>query len=113
MNNINESTVENFIEILKRHEKMTNVFNPWKDFDETYDLDNNAVKIRCQNLKNYLTSRKNVKYVLIAEAPGYQGCHFSGIPMTSERIFKKYNLHDMERSSCKDKLKHILHFFLM
>lgn len=105
MNNINESTVENFIEILKRHEKMTNVFNPWKDFDETYDLDNNAVKIRCQNLKNYLISRKNAKYVLIAEAPGYQGCHFSGIPMTSERIFKKYNLHDMERSSCKDKLK--------
>ena len=48
MNNINESTVENFIEILKRHEKMTNVFNPWKDFDETYDLDNNAVKIRCK-----------------------------------------------------------------
>lgn len=84
---------------------MTNVFNPWKDFDETYDLDNNAVKIRCQNLKNYLISRKNAKYVLIAEAPGYQGCHFSGIPMTSERIFKKYNLHDMERSSCKDKLK--------
>ena len=38
MNNINESTVENFIEILKRHEKMTNVFNPWKFFRNSHDF---------------------------------------------------------------------------
>jgi uracil-DNA glycosylase len=26
------------------------------------------------------------KYLLIGEAPGYQGCHFSGIPFTNEKL---------------------------
>lgn len=104
MDNKYENIVDIFINTLKKHPDMTDVFNPWKDYDKTYDLDD-AIAIRCKNLKKYLLSRENAKYVLIAEAPGYQGCHFSGIPMTSERIFmKEYGLCDMKRSSDINKL---------
>ena len=68
--------IENFIEILKRHEKMTNVFNPWKDFDETYDLDNNAVKIRCQNLKKLSYIKKKCKICFNCRSTGISRMSF-------------------------------------
>lgn len=104
--NFNES-VDKFILELKDYKHTGNkmIFNPWADCDPKYDL-KNAPDIRCNNLREYLISRKGAKFVLIAEAPGYQGCHFSGIPMTSERLFtKKYGLGAMQRSSDKKKLK--------
>ncbi len=57
MNKTYENKVDDFIDTLKQHPDMTGVFNPWKDTDETYDLDS-AVNIRCNNLKKYLLSRK-------------------------------------------------------
>lgn len=57
------------------------VFNPWSDFDEMDIGDGPAGRRR--RLKAHLD--RIPRFLLIGEAPGYQGCHFSGIPFTSER----------------------------
>lgn len=63
------------------------VFNPWSDYDSTYDISADAPAIRCKHLDKFLRLRiQNTKYIFIAEALGFQGGHFSGIAMTSERI---------------------------
>ena len=46
------------------------------------------IKIRQQNLHNYLTSfPSNPRVMLVGEAPGPWGCRFSGLPFTGERQF--------------------------
>ena len=103
-----ELGIDKFIKLLKDFEVQENVFNPWKDYDKSYDINEDAPETRRDNLKKFLLTRKDAKCILIAEAPGYQGCHFSGIPMTSERLIitNAYNAFSgMERSSCKEKLK--------
>jgi hypothetical protein len=63
------------------------MFNPWFHQDKTNDLVPNAPEIRRRQLELYLTERADrAKYLFIAEALGYQGGHFTGIAMTSERI---------------------------
>lgn len=63
-----------------------NVFNPWRDTDADYEV-NGAVSIRKEQLTDYLARRiGRAKILLIAEACGYQGGHFSGIAMTCERM---------------------------
>ena len=63
-----------------------NVFNPWRDTDADYEV-NGAISIRKEQLTAYLARRlKKAKILLIAEACGYQGGHFSGIAMTCERM---------------------------
>lgn len=74
------------------------VFNPWRDFDARYDIGAEAPLIRSANLKRYLELRKNAHYLFIAEALGYQGGHFSGIAITSERILLGYHP-DVEQKS--------------
>lgn len=64
-----------------------NVYNPWRDFDGAYDIGKKSPQIRCDQLENYLRIRINhAKYIFVAEALGFQGGHFTGIAMTSERI---------------------------
>nr|WP_319493152.1 uracil-DNA glycosylase [uncultured Desulfobacter sp.] len=62
------------------------VFNPWVEVDKDNDMDKTAPEKRMMNLKCYLQERTHAEYLLLAEALGYQGGHFTGIPMTSERI---------------------------
>ena len=62
------------------------VFNPWSEFDTSCDIGEAAPKMRSANLLRYLEMRQQAHYLFIAEALGYQGGHFSGIAITSERI---------------------------
>ena len=78
---------EAFVEALQRAKKMPGVFNPWRDVDRENDASRRAPEIRAEHLARYLSERAGrATHALVAEAPGYQGCHFSGVPMTSERI---------------------------
>jgi len=58
-------------------------FNQYRDVHPHHDLADGAA-IRLGNLQAYLDEFTEIRYVLLAEAAGYQGCRFSGIPMTSE-----------------------------
>jgi uracil-DNA glycosylase len=60
-----------------------NVFNPWSDSDPV-DRTNNAAAHRLRRLKQHLACRP--AFVLVGEAAGYQGCRFSGVAFTSERL---------------------------
>lgn len=105
-----EKKVNDFIKELKNFKKSNNennVFNPWADDDEKHDKNGDMPDKRRENLEQYLLKREKAEYLLIAEAPGYQGCHFSGIPMTSERLIltkNNYDLQDLNRTSDNTKL---------
>lgn len=79
--------VSGFISVLRKSPQTNHVFNPWQDVDEAHELNSGGPKIRRQQLQHYLQTRlSSAKLLLIGEAVGYQGGHFSGIAMTSERI---------------------------
>jgi hypothetical protein len=78
--------VKRFIELLRKAPG-ENVFNPWWQIDEIHDDYSNAPEIRRNHLEYYLKERLNRRpLLLLGEAMGYQGGHFTGIAMTSERI---------------------------
>ncbi|MCF7803679.1 MAG: uracil-DNA glycosylase [Candidatus Marinimicrobia bacterium] len=80
------NSIDAFIESLHRHPEPA-VFNPWYQTDPSNDIDGGGSIIRRRQLRQYFLEREDsVKYLLIAEALGYQGGHFSGMAMTSERI---------------------------
>jgi hypothetical protein len=85
--------IESFVRLLKQSPPGA-VFNPWWQVDKQNDIGRSAPVIRRKHLHAYLHKRLGkVKLVVIGEALGYRGGHFSGIPMTSERILlgKKEN----------------------
>jgi hypothetical protein len=57
------------------------LFNPYADDDP-------AAAIRRANLTRHLTAllERGTPYLMVAEAPGYRGCRWTGIPVMSERI---------------------------
>jgi uracil-DNA glycosylase len=78
--------IDQFLRLLKRSPSGA-VFNPWWEVDEQNDIDRNAPAVRRNQLRAYLHKRLGkAKLVIIGEAVGYRGGHFSGIPMTSERL---------------------------
>ena len=77
--------LDTFLQKLQSYHK-ENVFNPWSEFDTSCDIGAKGVEIRLANLRRYLELRGNAHYLFIAEGLGYQGGHFSGIAITSERI---------------------------
>lgn len=60
------------------------VFNPWKRRDPGTDARHNGPAARCERLAAHLNTKP--RHILIGEASGYQGCHVTGIPFTSERL---------------------------
>jgi uracil-DNA glycosylase len=86
--------LDKFLRLLKASPSGA-VFNPWREVDRENDIGRIAPIIRRQQLRAYLQERLGrVKLVVIGEALGYRGGHFSGIPMTSERmlLLKQQNI---------------------
>jgi len=63
------------------------VFNPWWEFDVENDIGPHSPAIRRKHLTIYFRERLGkARLAIVGEALGYRGGHFSGIPMTSERM---------------------------
>src|SRR6266704_6091554 len=79
-------SIGNFLTLLKDSPPGA-VFNPWWQVDDKNDIGGNALGIRRKQLRAYLCDRLGKsRLAIIGEALGYRGGHFSGIPMTSERL---------------------------
>ncbi|WP_018234275.1 uracil-DNA glycosylase [Thioalkalivibrio thiocyanodenitrificans] len=61
------------------------VFNPWRDRCFDFDLCEAAPRQRLDRLKRHLECKHPTR-ILLGEAPGYQGCRYSGVAFTSERL---------------------------
>lgn len=78
--------INNFIATLQAFHA-PEVFNPWSDYDKNCDNSPEAPMIRCHQLADYLIPRiDRARYLFVAEAAGYQGCRFTGIAITCERM---------------------------
>jgi uracil-DNA glycosylase len=70
------------------------VFNPWWQIDEENDVGAYAPAIRRKHLAVYFRERLGkARLAIVGEALGYRGGHFSGIPMTSERMLLSKKQH--------------------
>jgi len=74
-----------FLSLLKKNPAGP-VFNPWHHSDPVNDATPRGPSIRRKQLEAYLAERSGARYILLAEALGYQGGHFTGMAMTSERL---------------------------
>lgn len=91
------SSIETFLLSLQQYQS-DGVFNPWRDYDQQCDSCEDAPLIRRRQLTDYLRRRiGRARYVLVAEAAGYQGCRFTGIALTCERML--LNAHKQVKSS--------------
>ena len=62
------------------------LFNPWRDVCP-HDAVGNGPAEKLQRLALHLDCEP--KFILVGEAPGYQGCRYSGIAFTSEKLLGK------------------------
>ncbi len=83
---MSSNPIDDFLRLLKGSPSRA-LFNPWWEVDEQNDVGRNAPAIRRQHLRSYLQKRVGkANLAVIGEAIGYRGGHFSGMPMTSERL---------------------------
>jgi hypothetical protein len=82
-----DSAVMRVVNLLAGAHPSGAVFNPWADVDQRHGCGEGGPGIRRRQLKHYFAARRgSAVLLLVGEAMGYQGGHFSGVPMTSERI---------------------------
>ena len=62
---------------------LAGLFNPWKD-SCPHDADGNGPAEKLARLSLHLDC--DPEFILVGEAPGYQGCRYSGVAFTSERL---------------------------
>ena len=85
--------LDNFVRLLKASPSGA-VFNPWWEFDEENDIGPRTPAIRRKHLVAYFRERlSKARLAIVGEAVGYRGGHFSGIPMTSERMLLRKQRH--------------------
>jgi len=77
-----EMEIDRFIEAIASPQH-PNMHNPWRDVCET-DVRQRAHIYRKQRMKRHLSAPRP-RLLIIGEAPGYQGCRYSGLAFTSER----------------------------
>jgi uracil-DNA glycosylase len=83
---MSSNSIDDFLQLLRKSPSGA-VFNPWWEVDEQNDIGRGAPAIRRNQLRAYLQKRlRKAQLALIGEAVGYRGGHFSGMPMTSERL---------------------------
>lgn len=75
------SLARNLIETLPSG--VDGLFNPWRDHCP-HDAAGNGPAEKLNRLALHLEC--NPEFILAGEAPGYQGCRYSGIAFTSERL---------------------------
>lgn len=75
--------MKHILDILRAYSS-PNVFNPWRDEDALDSHGPLSVLRRCERLENHFSCKP--KFLLIGEAPGYQGCKFSGVAFTNEKL---------------------------
>ncbi len=86
--------IQEIFRSLKNSPPSDDIFNPWWEIDPVNEIGADGPAIRRRQYGAYLSERiGRAKYLLVGEAPGYQGGHFSGIPMTSERILLGHMSH--------------------
>jgi uracil-DNA glycosylase len=59
------------------------LFNPWREHCP-HQTAANGPEARLERLALHLDCRP--RFILVGEAPGYQGCRYSGVAFTSERL---------------------------
>lgn len=81
------SRAEVFVDHLARAKTGDLVFNPWRQVDGEHGIGEAGPAVRRRQLVHYIAARLGrVRWLLVGEALGYQGGHFTGLAMTSERI---------------------------
>jgi hypothetical protein len=89
---VNLEELKLFIKDIKSFKPTQEVFNPWNEYNIEYDINSKAVETRIKHLEEFLKLRfGKARMILIAEAVGYQGGRFSGIPLVSERLLLGHN----------------------
>jgi hypothetical protein len=93
--------LDNFVRLLKASPSGA-VFNPWWQIDQENDIGRITPIIRRQQLRAYVQERLGrAQIVIIGEALGYRSGHFSGIPMTSERMLLRKQQNIVVRISAR------------
>ena len=78
-----QRTVDQFIDAISIPH-LERMHNPWSQCCDTESVPNGHIARR-ERLKLHLEC-PDPKIVIIGEAPGYQGCRYSGVAFTSERL---------------------------